>query len=182
VVIVMIGNNNMFFAPETGADAAAKGVQLVVANVWEKFPLAEVVAAKILPCRAPGNLFYENIKKTNGAPAASAAHGIKPCIENLRFRCPQSRILLVKILPAFNPGADVGARVREINDSLDTLQVDADANVRVLDLWREFTRADGSLKTELYADKHLHLGPDGYESFATALKPAVEALLGKTNP
>jgi platelet-activating factor acetylhydrolase IB subunit beta/gamma len=117
----------------------------------------------------------------NGVPAASAAHGIKLCIENLRLRCPKSRILLVKILPAFNPGADVGARVREINDSLDTLQLDADTNVRVLDLWREFTQADGSLKTELYADKHLHLGPDGYESFATALKPAVGALLGKPN-
>jgi beta-glucosidase len=117
----------------------------------------------------------------NRVPVASAAHGIKLCIENIRLRCPHSRILLVKILPAFSPDADVGARVREINNSLDTLQLEADANVRVLDLWREFTRADGSLKSELYSDKHLHLGPDGYELFAAGLKPAVEALLGRAS-
>ena len=44
VVIVMIGNNNMFFTPETGIEAAAKGVQMCVANVSNKFPLAEVIA------------------------------------------------------------------------------------------------------------------------------------------
>jgi lysophospholipase L1-like esterase len=67
VVVVMVGNNNMFFAPETGVEAAAKGVQMLVANVREKFPQAEIIAAKILPCHAPGNDFYENIKKTNAA-------------------------------------------------------------------------------------------------------------------
>lgn len=67
VVIVMIGNNNMFFAPETGVEAAAKGVQMVVANVRDKFPNAEVIATKILPCHEPGNAFYENLKKTNAA-------------------------------------------------------------------------------------------------------------------
>lgn len=65
VVIVMIGNNNMFFTPETGIEAAAKGVQMCVANVSNKFPLAEVIAVKILPAHAPGNRFYEDIKKTN---------------------------------------------------------------------------------------------------------------------
>lgn len=38
VVIVMIGNNNMFFVPETGVEAVARGVQMCVANVREKFP------------------------------------------------------------------------------------------------------------------------------------------------
>ena len=28
---------------------------------------AEVIAAKILPCHAPGNAFYENLRKTNAA-------------------------------------------------------------------------------------------------------------------
>ena len=65
VVIVMIGNNNMFFTPETGIEAAAKGVQMVVANVRDKFPQAEVIVVKILPAHAPGNRFYEDIKQTN---------------------------------------------------------------------------------------------------------------------
>jgi beta-glucosidase len=65
VIVVMIGNNNMFFTPETGIEAAAKGVQMVVANVREKFPQAAVIVAKILPCHSPGERFYEDIKKTN---------------------------------------------------------------------------------------------------------------------
>ena len=67
VVVVMIGNNNMFFAPETGVEPAAQGIQMVVANVREKFPKADVIAVKILPAHAPGNAFYENIKKANAA-------------------------------------------------------------------------------------------------------------------
>ena len=67
VVIVLIGNNNMFFAGETGVEAAAKGVQMCVANAREKFPKADVIAVKIFPAHGPGNSFYENIKKTNAA-------------------------------------------------------------------------------------------------------------------
>lgn len=66
-IVLMIGNNNMFFVPETGADAAAQGIQVCVQNLREKFPEAEIIVAKILPAHAPGNAFYEDIKKTNAA-------------------------------------------------------------------------------------------------------------------
>jgi lysophospholipase L1-like esterase len=128
VVIVMIGNNNMFFAPETGVEAAAKGAQLVVANVREKFPLAEVVAAKILPCHAPGNLFYENIKRTNAA--------------------------------------------------LDALSLAADPKVHVLDLWRDFLNADGTLNQKLFQPDNIHLSPEGYGLYSERLKPLLGRLLG----
>ena len=110
----------------------------------------------------------------NRAPAASAAHGIKLCIENLRMRCPQSQIVLVKILPAFDPSKEVGAKLREINAALDGLKLDVDAHVHLLDLWSEFTSGDGTLKSALYSDGHLHLGPAGYEVFASKLRPVVE--------
>jgi beta-glucosidase len=113
----------------------------------------------------------------NGVPAGSAAHGIKLCVENLRLRCPQSHIVAVKILPAFDPSKEVGAKVRKINAALDALKLDADTRVHVLDLSNDFTNADGTLKTALYSDGHLHLGPEGYEVFASKLKPAVEKLL-----
>ncbi len=128
LVIVMIGNNNMFFTPETGTEAAAKGVQMVVANVRDKFPKAAVIVVKILPAHAPGNRFYEDIKKTNTALA--------------------------------------------------TLQLESDEKVQVLDLWGDFTNADGSLKAGLFAPDNIHLTQDaGYKLYSQRLKPLVARLL-----
>jgi platelet-activating factor acetylhydrolase IB subunit beta/gamma len=67
LVVLLIGNNNMFFTPETGIEAAAQGIKMCVANLRDKFPKAEIVAMKILPAHAPGNPFYEDIRKTNAA-------------------------------------------------------------------------------------------------------------------
>jgi lysophospholipase L1-like esterase len=64
-IVLMIGNNNMFFTPETGVEAAAKGVQACLENLREKFPEADLVLVKILPCHAPKVRFYEDILKTN---------------------------------------------------------------------------------------------------------------------
>lgn len=64
-IVLMIGNNNMFFVPETGVEAAAKGVKVCVDRLREQFPKVPIIVAKILPCGAPGEDFYENIKKTN---------------------------------------------------------------------------------------------------------------------
>jgi len=64
-IVLMIGNNNMFFTPETGVAAAAKGVETCVRNLREKFPEAGLILVKILPCHAPKNRFYEDILLTN---------------------------------------------------------------------------------------------------------------------
>ena len=64
-IVLMIGNNNMFFTPETGIEAAALGIQMCAKNLREKFPAATIIVAKILPAHAPGNRFYDDIKKTN---------------------------------------------------------------------------------------------------------------------
>jgi platelet-activating factor acetylhydrolase IB subunit beta/gamma len=66
-IVLMIGNNNMFFTPETGVEAAAKGIEMCLKNLREKFPAAAIIVAKILPAHTPGNPFYEDIKKTNAA-------------------------------------------------------------------------------------------------------------------
>jgi beta-glucosidase len=66
-IVLMIGNNNMFFTPETGTEAAALGIQMCVRNLREKFPDSPLVLAKILPAHAPGNRFHDDIIKTNAA-------------------------------------------------------------------------------------------------------------------
>jgi beta-glucosidase len=64
-IVLMIGNNNMFFTPETGVAAAAKGVEACARNLREKSPDADLIVAKILPCHAPKSRFYEDILLTN---------------------------------------------------------------------------------------------------------------------
>ncbi len=66
-IVLMIGNNNMFFTPETGIVAAALGIQMCVRNLRENFPGAGLIVVKILPAHAPGHRFYEDIKRTNAA-------------------------------------------------------------------------------------------------------------------
>jgi platelet-activating factor acetylhydrolase IB subunit beta/gamma len=66
-IVLMIGNNNMFFSGETGIEPIAKGIQTCASNLLEKFPSAHLFVVKILPAHAPGNPFYEDIKRTNTA-------------------------------------------------------------------------------------------------------------------
>ena len=117
------------FTAETGIEAAARGVQMVVANVRDKFPQATVIAAKILPAHAPDHRFYEDIKKSNLA--------------------------------------------------LDALKIDRDPKVQVLDLWANFTNADGKLKAGLFTPDNIHLSLAGYIVYAERLKPLLDRLLAK---
>lgn len=128
LVVLMIGNNNMFFTPETGIDAAAQGIRQCVRNLRGKFPAAPLILVKILPAHAPGNAFYEDIRRTNAA--------------------------------------------------LDGLRLDADPQIRVLDLWSDVTQLDGTLKPGLFSPDNIHLTQDlGYALYARRLKPLVDALL-----
>ncbi len=67
LVVLLVGNNNMFYTRETGAAAAAQGIKACVENLRAKFPDAELVVATIFPAHAPGHAFYEDIKRTNAA-------------------------------------------------------------------------------------------------------------------
>ncbi len=64
-VVLMIGNNNMFFTPETGIEAAAKGIETCVKNLRGKFSNAKIIVVKILPAYSQDKQFYQDIKATN---------------------------------------------------------------------------------------------------------------------
>jgi platelet-activating factor acetylhydrolase IB subunit beta/gamma len=67
LVVLLIGNNNMFYPRETGVAAAVQGIKACVENLRAKFPEAERVVVTIFPAHAPGHAFYEDIKQTNAA-------------------------------------------------------------------------------------------------------------------
>lgn len=67
LIVLLIGNNNMFFTPETGIEPAAQGIKRCADKLRERFPDAPLIVVKILPAHAPGVRFYEDIKKTNAA-------------------------------------------------------------------------------------------------------------------
>jgi platelet-activating factor acetylhydrolase IB subunit beta/gamma len=127
-IVLMIGNNNMFFAPETGVDTVAKGIQVCLANLRKKFDGAHIIVVKILPAHAPGNPFYDNIKKTNV--------------------------------------------------SLDSLRLDEDPMVHLLDLTADFLQPDGTLKKELFSSDSIHLSLAGYAVYAEKLKPLLDKSVG----
>ena len=66
---------------------------------------------------------------------------------------------------------------------LDTLKLNNDPLVQVLDLTSDFVNDDGTLKKELYTPDNIHLSPAGYAVYAAQLKPVLEAMLaGKPVP
>jgi beta-glucosidase len=67
VVVLLIGNNNMFYTRETGVAAAAQGIKACAEKLRAKFPDAELIVATIFPAHTPGHAFYEDIKQTNAA-------------------------------------------------------------------------------------------------------------------
>jgi platelet-activating factor acetylhydrolase IB subunit beta/gamma len=113
----------------------------------------------------------------NDVPATAVAHGMKLCVESLRLHCPDSHLVVLKILPAFDPTAASGQVIGEINTAFSSFDWKGNTGIDVLDLQPDFTRGDGSLKTELYSDGHLHLSPAGYEVIAARLRAAISTRL-----
>lgn len=126
-IVLMIGNNNMFFAPETGTTPIAKGIEVCVDRLRDQFPKTPIILVKILPCGSKDDAFYKNIVATNAA--------------------------------------------------LDPLNIDKKNNVKVLDIWKEFVREDGSLKEELFMADKIHPNKAGYEVYAKHLRPLLKEVL-----
>jgi lysophospholipase L1-like esterase len=75
------------------------------------------------------------------------------------------------ILPAHTPGNAFYEDIQKTNAALDPLKLDSDAKVKLLDLWSDFTNADGTIKKDLFTPDNIHLSPAGYAVYAEKLKP-----------
>jgi lysophospholipase L1-like esterase len=117
---------------------------------------------------------------TLAACVPPVARGIEACAKNLREKFPRASLVVVKVFPAHAPGNPFYEDIKKVNAALDTLKLDADPLVHVLDISGEMIDADGRLKAGLFTPDTIHLTQEGgYAFFASRLRPLLERLLGR---
>jgi lysophospholipase L1-like esterase len=102
--------------------------------------------------------------------------GITAIVKKLREKLPQTKVLILGVFPRGpkpNPQREKNAKASEISS-----QLADDENVFYLDIGKEFLTDDGELTKEIMPD-YLHLSPQGYEIWATAIEPKVAQLMGE---
>ncbi len=97
------------------------------------------------------------------------------CLKNLKHKFPRATIVVAKILPAHSPGNQFYEDIKLTNAALDALNLASHEKVKVLDLWSDFTKADGMIKRELFLPDNIHLSPEGYTAYAKRLKEYLPA-------
>ena len=116
---------------------------------------------------------------TNNAGRDSAeqiAEGITLIVKTLHHKTPHTKVLLLGVFPRdAKPGTKNRAKIAEINKTIAKLD-DNGKTVKYLDIGEKFLEKDGTLSKEIMND-YLHLTPKGYEIWAEAITPTVEALL-----
>lgn len=111
-----------------------------------------------------------------GFGAEDTIKGIEAVLARIKEKCPESKILLLGNTHFHDKGDGKSrARVRTINAALAKM---ADGRtVRFLDFGAQFLGENDALKPELYAGDKLHLSAKGYERWAAAMDPLLEALM-----
>ncbi len=82
-----------------------------------------------------------------------------------------NREIAAKILPAHAPGHRFYEDIRMTNAALDSIRLDSDPNLSVLDLWSDLTPPDGTIRKDLFTPDNIHLSPAGYAVYAHKLRP-----------
>ena len=116
---------------------------------------------------------------TNNAGRDSAeqiAEGITLIVKTLHQKTPHTKVLLLGVFPRdAKAGTKNRMKIAEINKTIAKLD-DNGKTVKYLDIGEKFLEKDGTLTKEIMPD-YLHLSPKGYEIWAEAIAPTVEALL-----
>ena len=102
------------------------------------------------------------------------ATGIALIVRELRAQLPETKILLLAIFPREEKPGQLRAKNAKVNDLIKPL---ADGkHVVFLDIGASLTEADGTLDKKIMPD-FLHLSPEGYARWATAIEPTLGELL-----
>ena len=111
-----------------------------------------------------------------GHNPAQAAAGVAAVVANLRAKLPATPVLLLAVLPR---DREAGDALRLAVDELNRLIAPrADGHhVHWLDVGPLLLRPDGTIARSVMPD-YLHLSPAAYQTWADAMRPTVERLMG----
>ena len=108
----------------------------------------------------------------HGDAPGDVAKGVAAVVEALKKKLPASKILLLGVFPRDEkPGTGARKKIQELNAELARIE-----GVRFLDIGPKFLAADGTLPKDVAPD-FLHLSEKGYQIWADAMAPTLEALL-----
>ncbi|MEY3232066.1 MAG: hypothetical protein RL689_2155 [Planctomycetota bacterium] len=102
------------------------------------------------------------------------ATGIALIVRELRAQLPETKILLLAIFPREEKPGQLRAKNAKVNDLIKPLG--DGKHVFFLDIGASLTEADGTLDKKIMPD-FLHLSPEGYARWATAIEPTLGELL-----
>ncbi len=107
--------------------------------------------------------------------AQQTADGVREILNVLAQKCPDTKVLLLAIFPR---GENAEDPLRKQNEETNALIKEFADGQRVhwRDLGPKFLNADGTLSREIMPDV-LHLSEQGYQIWAEAILPDVQALL-----
>ena len=109
---------------------------------------------------------------TNNGTDEEIAKGVAEVVKKIWEKIPDSKILLYSVLPLKAETYD--KRVQTVNPLIAKL---AGPKVTFFDLTKHFRASDGKQIADLYVADGTHLAAKGYETWATAMTPAIEKLL-----
>lgn len=128
------------------------------------------IKPKLVVLKIGTNNLYND---ANAGSDEEIAAGIGAIVGLLRQKLPDTKILLLGVLPRENDY--FSNRTAHINKLIAPL---ADDNmIRFLDMSSQFQTAIGKVKPELYNRDQLHLSAQGYEMWATTMKPLFDKLM-----
>ncbi len=115
--------------------------------------------------------------RANEAQVADITKGIKALLDTMRAKAPKATVILMGIFPR-NDGPNPTALMPAINKINENIAKFADGKtIRYLNINDKLADKDGKLLPGMAMDR-LHLGLNGYQVWADALRPMLTELLG----